>query len=461
MENYRKAIMRTKKEKTPIAEMTRRQFIWGATVTFTMIMSGHVTWGQPCSYWCIGPWLEGLKVRYAGKKITCAFPENVTEQAFRTMVDKFTELTGIKVEVALMDYTSLKQKLLINFQAKTGAFDVIPVDTFDIAGYSEADFIEDLEPYLYNGEELTPKAYDYEDILPAYRKGIGMYNGRIYGIPTVGTTRYVAYRKDLFEENGLQPPETMDELLKLAKFFREQGMYGIAIEGREGIAFALGWMTTMYQNGGLFLDEGKVLINSPNTVASLEYYVELLRQGPLDIGAEYDALLDFVSGNAAMWFGSTAFTNRILDPNESKVFDKVEFIPPPEGPAGAYGAATGLNLGISSNSSKKDIAWAFIVWMTSKNAKDYVHLGGTPMRKFVYSDPELVKEYWTFPIQLATLERAANLVNKGITWIPQHPNIEAILEVVGNYGSKAFVGEMTAEEAMDNAQKEVENIIAQ
>ena len=241
---------------------------------------------------------------------------------------------------------------------------------------------------------------------------------------------------------------------------------GVAMRGQKGIHFASGWMTTMYQNGGQYLDQKtwKVLVNSPGTVRSLEYYVDLLSQGPPDIGVytHEEAVTAFMSGRVAMWFDSTALTPWILDPNKSKIVDKVGFVPPPAGPAGAYGALAGWNVGISSDipDNRKGAAWAFIVWMTSKsNALEYVKLGGTPVRKSIYTDPSLTAANWTFPLQLASLDRAANLVKAGITWIPPHVKALKVLEVVGDYGSSVLAGEMTAQEAMDKAQPEVEAIM--
>ena len=165
-----------------------------------------------------------------------------------------------------------------------------------------------------------------------------------------------------------------------------------------------------------------------------------------------------------MWFDATALTPWIIDPTKSMIADRVGFIPPPAGPAGAYGALAGWNVGISNDSpeQKKEAAWAFIVWMTGKHkAKDYVRLGGTPVRESVYQDEELIKENWTFPIQLASLERAYNLVKEGISWIPPHPKFMKVLEVVGSYGSDVLVGSMSAQEALDKAQIEVEKIMAE
>jgi len=414
-------------------------------------------------------WVNMIKEKYDGTTITCAFCPHPTTDAMQAMVDEFTELTGIKVRWDIIEEGYLRQKLLLEHEAKTGVYDVLLIDAFNLAEYAPSGVAVDLKPFLEN-KELTPEWFDYQDILPAYREGIGMYQEIIYGIPVAGETRYVGYRKDLFEKYGQRPPETMDDMLNLAKFFKgkEESLYGMAMRAQKGIHFGSGWLTVMYSLGGQLLDQKtwEVLVNNPKTVTSLEYFVDLLKQGPPDIGVytHEEALSAFTSGRTAMWFDATALTPWVIDPTKSMISDRVGFIPPPAGPAGAYGALAGWNVGISSDSpeKEKEAAWAFIVWMTGKyKAKDYVRLGGTPVRESIYQDEELVKENWTFPVQLASLERAYNLVKEGISWIPPHPKFMKVLEVVGSYGSDVLVGSMSAREAMDKAQVEVEKIMAE
>ncbi|MDI3542740.1 MAG: multiple sugar transport system substrate-binding protein [Candidatus Atribacteria bacterium] len=414
-------------------------------------------------------WVNMIKENYDGTTITCAFCPHPTTDAMQAMVDEFTELTGIRVRWDIIEEGYLRQKLLLEHEAKTGVYDVLLIDAFNLAEYAPSGVAIDLKPFLDN-EKLTPDWFDYQDVLPAYREGIGTYQGVIYGIPVAGETRYVGYRKDIFEKYGQNPPETMDDMLNLAKFFngKEENLYGMAMRAQKGIHFGSGWLTVMYSLGGQLLDQKtwKALVNDPETVASLEYFVDLLKQGPPDIGVytHEEALSVFTSGRTAMWFDATALTPWIIDPTKSMIADRVGFIPPPAGPAGAYGALAGWNVGISSDSTeqKKEAAWAFIVWMTGKyKAKDYVRLGGTPVRESIYQDEELVKENWTFPVQLASLERAYNLVKEGISWIPPHPKFMKVLEVVGSYGSDVLVGSMSAQEAMNKAQIEVEKIMAE
>jgi len=98
--------------------------------------------------------------------------------------------------------------------------------------------------------------------------------------------------------------------------------------------------------------------------------------------------------------------------------------------------------------------------MTSKrNAVEYVKLGGAPVRVSVFNDPEMIKENPSFPVQLQALDRSANLVRKGIMWIPPNPKLGKALDVIGTYGSRVLDGELTAEQAMQSAQKDVEQIM--
>ena len=130
--------------------------------------------------------------------------------------------------------------------------------------------------------------------MAVYRNGIAGANGVNYGIPTSGETRFIAYRTDLFEKYGNTAPATMDEFLELAKFFNdvEDVEYGVAMRAQRGIHFASGWMSLMYNFGAGFVDQTTldgstdvvVTTNTPETKASLQYYVDLMNCAPPDVG---------------------------------------------------------------------------------------------------------------------------------------------------------------------------------
>jgi ABC-type glycerol-3-phosphate transport system substrate-binding protein len=415
------------------------------------------------------PWIDSIKSQYNGTTITIAATGHTSTDSIRAMEKDFTNATGIKIRWDIMEEGLLRQKLLMEHQSKTGTYDVLMIDAFNLAEYAPSGVAISLKPFIEN-TKLTPSWYDYADISSAFRNGVGSYNGTIYGIPIDGETRFLGYRKDLFDKYGKQPPKTLDEMLQLAKFFngKEPGLYGIAMRAQRGIHFASGWMTLMYSLGGEFLDQKtwKPTCNTPGTIYSLKYYVDLLKNAPPDVGVytHEEAISAFMAGKTAMWLDATAIAPWILDKTKSKVADKVAFAPPPAGPAGNFAALAGWSLGISSDSNKKqqEAAWAFIVWMTSKkNAKTYVLGGGTPVRQSLLNDPDVLKVHPYLPVMLESLADADNLVKTGRNWIPANPKAIKVLEVAGEFGSRVLAGELTAENAMNQAQKQCEAIMSE
>ncbi len=409
-----------------------------------------------------------MKSKFDGTQITVAMASHPSTDAFRKMEKEFTDLTGIKVVWDVVEETSLKNKQLLDVQG-SGSYDVMMVDAFWMSEYASKNVLEPVEPYVKD-QAKTPSWFDYDDIMPAYRNGIAGANGTNYGIPSAGETRFIAYRTDLFKKYNKQPPKTMDEYLELAKFFngKEPGLYGVSMRAQRGIHFASGWMSLMYNFGGGFMDQKaladgtvKFTATTPETIASLKFYVDLLKNAPPDVGSytHEEALGAFLSGKTAMWLDATALANQITDPSTSTVSDKVDFVPTPTGPAGDGAALAGWNLGISQKSSNKDAAWAFITFMASREKSvEYVKNGGVATRSSVFDDADLAAANPSFPAQKQALISANGLVEKGLSWIPQYDNITQVLDIAGNYGSAALAGDMSAEDAASKIQADAEGL---
>jgi sorbitol/mannitol transport system substrate-binding protein len=70
------------------------------------------------------------------------------------------------------------------------------------------------------------------------------YEGKLYGVPMQAQMYVMAYRKDVFEKNGLTPPTTLDEMVAAAKKIQDAGdmKYPIALPW-----LATGDIATQYQ----------------------------------------------------------------------------------------------------------------------------------------------------------------------------------------------------------------------
>lgn len=414
-------------------------------------------------------WGDAMKAQYGGDTITVAMASHPSTEAFQTMVDEFTELTGIEVVWDVVEETNLKSKQLLDVQG-AGSYDVMMVDAFWMAEYASKNVLVPITQYAQDPAK-TPVWFDYEDIMAAYRNGIAGAGGENYGVPTAGETRFIAYRTDLFDKYEKQPPKTMDEFLELAQFFngKEEGLYGVSMRAQRGIHFASGWMSLMYNFGGGFVDQstlagGDVVAtaNSTETKQSLQYFVDLLKCAPPDVGTytHEEALGAFVSGKTVMWLDATALANQITDPATSSVADKVAFVPTPTGPAGDGAALAGWNLGISAASRNKDQAWAFICFMASREkCEDYVLAGGVSTRSSAFENETLKASNPSYPAQQEALVAANGLVEKGLSWIPQHDQANQILEIAGGYGSAALAGDITVDEACEAIQKDIVDLI--
>ena len=413
-------------------------------------------------------WGEAMKAQYDGSTITVAMSAHNSTEAFKSMVDEFTDLTGIEVVWDIVEETNLKNKQLLDVQG-AGSYDVMMVDAFWMSEYASKNVLIPIDEYA-NDPAKTPEWFDYEDIMAAYRNGIAGANGVNYGIPTSGETRFIAYRTDLFEKYGKTAPTTMDEFLELAKFFNdvEDVEYGVSMRAQRGIHFASGWMSLMYNFGAGFVDQttldGDVVVttNSAETKESLQYFVDLMNCAPPDVGTytHEEALGAFVSGKTAMWLDATALAGQITDPTTSAVADKVAFVPTPTGPAGDGAALAGWSLGISSASQNQDQAWAFICFMASREkAEEYILAGGGATRASVFENEKLQAANPSFPAQLEAQDAANGLVEKGLSWIPQHDMANQMLEIAGAYGSDALAGNITVDEACEAAQTDIIDLL--
>jgi multiple sugar transport system substrate-binding protein len=436
------------------------------TLCLAMLMMSFVGIGE-ADISTLEGWGSAIKAQSDGKTITVAMAAHPSTEAFQTMVDEFTALTGINVTWDVVEETNLKSKQLMD---TSGAYDVFMVDAFWMSEYASKDVLIPIGEYAENPEK-TPAWFDYEDIMAAYRNGIAGAGGVNYGIPTAGETRFIAYRTDLFEKYEKEPPKTMDEFLALAQFFTglEDSEYGVAMRAQRGIHFASGWMSLMYNFGGGFLDqetiasgEPVVTCTTPETVSSLDFYVNLLNCAPPDVGTytHEEALGAFIAGKTAMWLDATALANQITNPETSTVSDKVAFVPTPTGPDGDGAALAGWNLSIPRIAKNPDEAWAFICFMASREkAVDYVKAGGTATRASVFENDELAVLNPSFEAQKEALVAANGLVEKGLSWIPQHDQINQILEIGGAYGSAALAGDIAVEDACARMQTDIEDLL--
>ncbi len=412
-------------------------------------------------------WGEGVRAACSDTTLNVAVSTHPSVEAFRAMTPAFTQATGVQVTYDELAEAQAKDKQFLEATGHTGLYDVLMMDSFWLAEYVAKSVAMPLDDFI-NNPELTPEWFDWEDILPAFRTGLGMSGGQTYGVPFAGETRFLAYRTDLFEQYGKEPPETYDELLELAQFFssQEEGLYGMGHRAQTGIFFASGWLTHVYAFGDGFVDQTNWTsrMTEPDVVESLEWFTELLKTAPPDVlnYTHEEATSAFNTGRAAMWFDATALVPWLLDPERSQVIDQIAFSAGPVGPAGRAGSTlAGWNLAVSPDSGSPECAWSLVMFLTAKTmAGEHLAQGGIASRTSVLMDPEYQANDPSAQAQLEAFAQAEALVADGLHWIPPTPALGQLLDRIGYYGTLPMTEGISAEEAMQQADVEVAEILA-
>lgn len=413
-------------------------------------------------------WADAVKAKCGGTNINVAVSTHPSVEAFRALTPGFTDLTGINVTYDELAEDQAKNKHFLEATGKTGLYDVLMMDSFWVPEYVAKQVALPLDDFV-NNPELTPAFFDWEDILPAFRNGLGMSNGQIYGVPFAGETRFLAYRKDLFEKYGQKVPETLDEMLEVARFFngKEEGLFGIGHRAKTGIFFASGWLTHIYNFGDGFVDQQNWTsrMTEPDVQQSLEWFTELLKTAPPDVlnYTHEEATSAFNTGKAAMWFDSTAIVPWLEDPERSQVVGKVGYSKGPVGPNGSGGGTlAGWDFALSPDSKNQECAWAYVLYMTSKEmAPQYVANGGVPGRTSTLMDPEFQATNPSAQAQLDAYAQADELLTRNLHWIPPTPVLGKILDRVGYYGTLPMTEGKSYEEVLKAADEEVTAILAE
>lgn len=187
---------------------------------------------------------DGEDGSYEGDKLIIW--TNLTADAQYEVLNKqFTELAdemGIEVAVEKVAFNEMYEKL--STAASSG--DVPDIMHTNFGGTA----------YLYSAESIVPmddiiNSIGADDFSDAYKKVLTGSDGKIYGLPDWAMHTSVWYRKDVFEENGIEIPETWDELLAISESLNSEEMSGFAVP-LDGVQVAAQTLYEMMCSAGIY-----------------------------------------------------------------------------------------------------------------------------------------------------------------------------------------------------------------
>lgn len=169
--------------------------------------------------------------------------------------------------------------------------DVVIIDNPDMGTYVSLGLFEDITAYVKEWEGL-------QDYYPQTLQTV-MLDEKYYGIPFCCNNLALIYNVDLFEEKGMQPPESWEEFQAAAKALSDQNTYGFAmsaVEGEQSAFQVLPWILAQGSVSGDFTEE--------EAVEAFNKIRELVSSGVLDPNcvnwSQNDVARKFIAGEAAM-----------------------------------------------------------------------------------------------------------------------------------------------------------------
>ena len=376
------------------------------------------------------------------------------DDTWNTIIDKFTDETGMKVEVQLFGFDMYYDKLLTALEAGQG-----PDLAFaDLGGwvptFAQKGWLEPMDAQLaaWDGTEQI-----WPNLWPTV-----IYDGQKYGLPWYTDCRLLLYNKKMLDDAGLDgenPPETWEELVYQAMKITDpkSRVYGYGVSGTKSEVATLGYMIFLYGAGGQLLtdDYSAEAFNTPEGLRALKFYTDLAKVynvSPNAVSYGEDDYRNLMAQNSLAMAVGGPWSFPLIEAANPAIKGNYSVSLHPYGatPASVLG---GWALVVPSASKMKTEAWelakyltSFDTWMTWIEAKG----GPMPTRKDVcFAAPALQDPKWqvifdTFPYAVARPP------------IPQYPQVSEQIQIMIQ---NVLMDKATPEEAIATAAANVNKIL--
>jgi sorbitol/mannitol transport system substrate-binding protein len=392
----------------------------------------------------------------------------------RLTAEHFTPETGITVDFTVLPENDVRDKISQEFSSQAGQYDVASLSNFEIPIYARSGWVAPMDSYI----EADPE-FDQADILPPMVQSLTGPDGQVYGQPFYGESSFLMYRTDVLEAAGITMPErpTWQEVADIAARLdgAQPGMAGICLRGQPGWGQVFAPLTTVVNTfgGTWFTEDWQAAVNAPEFTEAVRFYVDLVREHG-EAGAPQagftECLNNMVQGNAAMWYDATSAAGS-LEAADSPVRGKIGYAPAPVVETDSAGWLYAWSWGIQAASEKKDAAWEFISWASSKEYEQLVgaEIGWSDVpagkRASTYENPDYLAEAGAFAEQTKAAIESADPRNPGVqprpalgiqfVGIPEFPDLGT---QVSQEVSSAIAGLVTVEQALDRGQQLADDV---
>jgi sorbitol/mannitol transport system substrate-binding protein len=414
-----------------------------------------------------GAFMLALVGTASAQTLTIATVNNGDMIRMQGLSGAFTEETGIELNWVVLEENTLRQNVTTDIATNGGQYDIMTIGTYEAPIWAGQGWLKPLDGLAADAD------YDIDDLLPPIRGGLSV-DGKLYAAPFYGESSFIMYRTDLMEAAGLEMPEapTWEFIGEAARAMtdRANDINGVCLRGKAGWGENMAFLTAMSNSYGArwFDEDWKPQFESPEWKATLDTYLSLMADaGPAGASSNgfNENLTLFQQGKCGMWIDATVAASFVTNPADSTVADKVGFALAPDNGLGKRGNwLWAWSLAIPASSQNADAAEQFINWATSK---DYLAMvaaeegwANVPpgTRISLYENPEYQAAAPFADMTLGSIY-AADPTQPTVQPVPYVgvqfvaiPEFAGIATNVGQLFSAALAGQMSADDALAQAQ---------
>lgn len=392
--------------------------------------------------------------------------DSSTLAAIKEVKAEFEKANNIIINVNALPYDEALEKSNFDLANGTGKYDLILQYNFALANYVKND-------YIVKANDLSLKV-DENDIFLNTWKEVGYYyedvknkNGEArFGYPFAANTMLLVYNNELFQnkeyqdkfyekyKSKLEVPKTWDDFFKTADFFGKinNDLKGICLEGADGgwlyyevihYLFGMGQGVMNKQYGWQSVAKDKPLVlNSKENIDALNKYLSLKSTNygsyhDVDMALQVKLMKEGKTAMAFMWsdivpeMANDSRFGYALIPGDKSVIA-----------GGAY---------FVNKKSKltKEVA-DFIQYLYSTDVQvKMLKKGLSSPVKSVYNNPDVQ----SIPY-LGALKQS---IERSVYMMEAAEDAEVCNQAITKYVKRAWNGQMTASQALQDAHNEIEN----
>lgn len=294
---------------------------------------------------------------------------------------------------------------------------------------------------------------DLKGVNPLFANAVKM-NGQVYGVPFNKSIQLLYFNRDLLKKYNARVPLSIPEFVETAKKISEGEKQPVYWFVPDASTYAY-WFFTL---GGSYLQNGKLVLNSPKGLEALEFLVKAVKDGwakPITNG-----FINENFGSGVFGFSTDTSAGYSFYARAAKFDVGVATLPGRTDKQPGFGLVQGTNIVVfkGADDKEKRVAADFLRFIITPKAQAVFGVAANyvPVNQGSGVDPvvtRFVKENPAFGVAINQARFAR--------FEPALSQWEQIrFDILGQAIKEAVLGQATPKAALDKAQKAAEDLLA-